>query len=139
MFGNELWKIVKDAMIVAKGTKMRTLYLTDNKADLLAVPGVTTDPMLWHNRLGHISHKGLQVLASKGLLPKVKSVETDFCENCMLGKQKRVSFSKAGRELKTEKLDLVHSDVWGPAPVQSFGGSRYYVTFIDDSTRKVWV
>jgi len=57
----------------------------------------------------------------------------------VLGKQKRVSFSKAGRELKTEKLDLVHSDVWGPAPVQSFGGSRYYVTFIDDSTRKVWV
>ena len=27
----------------------------------------------------------------------------------------------------------------GPAPVRSLGGSRYYVTFIDDSTRKVWV
>jgi hypothetical protein len=90
MFGNGLWKIVKGSMIVAKGTKMGTLYLTDNKADLLAVPGATTDPMLWHNRLGHISHKGLQVLASKGLLPKVKSVETDFCENCVLGKQKWV-------------------------------------------------
>ena len=33
----------------------------------------------------------------------------------------------------------MHSDVWGPAPVRSLGGSRYYVTFIDDSTRKVWV
>ena len=33
----------------------------------------------------------------------------------------------------------MHSDVWGLAPVRSLGGSCYYVTFIDDSTRKVWV
>ena len=33
----------------------------------------------------------------------------------------------------------MHSDVWGPALGRSFGGSCYYVTFIDDSTRKVWV
>ena len=26
-----------------------------------------------------------------------------------------------------------------PTSVSSLGGSRYYVTFIDDSTRKVWV
>jgi len=30
----------------------------------------------------------------------------------------------------------VHTDVWGPAQVSSLGGSRYYVTFIDDATRK---
>jgi transposase InsO family protein len=33
----------------------------------------------------------------------------------------------------------VHKDVWGPAQVSSLGGSRYYVTFIDDATRKTWV
>ena len=27
----------------------------------------------------------------------------------------------------------------GPAQVQSFVGSHYYVTFIDDATRKIWV
>ena len=40
---------------------------------------------------------------------------------------------------KKEKLELVHSDVWGPASVPSHGGLRYYVTLIDDSNRKVWV
>ena len=50
-----------------------------------------------------------------------------------------VSFSKDGREPKAAKLELVHTDVWGPSPVTSLGGSRYYVTFIDDSSRKSWV
>ena len=36
-------------------------------------------------------------------------------------------------------LELVHSDVWGPAKTVSMGGCRFYVTFIDDHTRKVWV
>jgi hypothetical protein len=33
----------------------------------------------------------------------------------------------------------VHIDVWVPAQVSSLGGSRYYVTFIDDATRKTLV
>jgi len=34
---------------------------------------------------------------------------------------------------------LVHIDVWGPAQELSYGGKRYFVTFIDDATRKTWV
>ena len=33
---------------------------------------------------------------------------------------------------------MVHSDVCGPMPHQSLGGASYFVSFIDDSTRKVW-
>ena len=54
-------------------------------------------------------------------------------------KQKRVSIVKPVKENKSEKLELVHTDVWGPAQVSSIGGSHYYVTFIDDATREVWV
>ncbi|XP_068653869.1 uncharacterized protein [Aristolochia californica] len=55
------------------------------------------------------------------------------------GEQKKVIFFKGGRTLKKEKLDLVHTDVWGPSPVASLGGSCYYVMFIDDHSRKSMV
>uniref|UniRef100_A0A2N9J1S8 Integrase catalytic domain-containing protein n=1 Tax=Fagus sylvatica TaxID=28930 RepID=A0A2N9J1S8_FAGSY len=35
--------------------------------------------------------------------------------------------------------DLVYSDVCGPIEVESLGGNRYFVTFIDDVSRKAWV
>ncbi|GKC53799.1 retrovirus-related pol polyprotein from transposon TNT 1-94 [Tanacetum coccineum] len=58
---------------------------------------------------------------------------------CVLGKQKKVSFVKSGNTRELQRLELVHTYVYGPTFVASIGGSRYYVTFIDDSSRKVWV
>ena len=48
---------------------------------------------------------------SKGKLPDLKSVEIDFYESCVLGKQERVSFKKIGRVPAKEKLELVNTDV----------------------------
>jgi hypothetical protein len=73
------------------------------------------------------------------LLPDLKQIDLDFCEHCLYGKHKRVIFLRVGKEKKNERLDLVHTYVWGPAQVSSLGGSHYYVTFIDDATRKTWV
>ena len=36
-------------------------------------------------------------------------------------------------------LDLVYSDVCGPMEVDSLGGNKFFVTFINDASRKVWV
>ena len=44
---------------------------------------------------------------------------------------------KSGKEKKDDKSELVHTDVWGPTQVSSLGGSHYYLTFIDDATKKV--
>ena len=33
----------------------------------------------------------------------------------------------------------VHTDLWGPSPVMSVGGWKYYVTFIDDHTCFTWL
>ena len=81
----------------------------------------------------------MKALHSNKSLLGLKCVNIDFCESCVYGNQKRVSFVKTGKENKREKLELVHIDVWGLAQVSSPGGSHYYVTFIDVATRKVWV
>ena len=35
-------------------------------------------------------------------------------------------------------LEIIHSDVWGPAPITSNGGTRFYVIFVDEFTRLTW-
>ena len=34
-------------------------------------------------------------------------------------------------------LDYVHSDVWGPSRTISIGGMHYFVTFVDDYSKRV--
>ena len=137
-FGDGAWKVTKGNLIVARGKKRGSLYMIADE-DMVAVTEAVNNSTMWHQRLGHMSEKGMKLMEAKGKLSSLKHVDVGACEHCILGKQKKVSFSKAGKTLKAEKLELVHTDVWGPAPVKSVGNSRYYVTFIDDSTRKVWV
>ena len=119
---------------------MGTLYLCIvNSQPSIYAASTKVDAAIWHHRLGHMSAKGMQILQAKNLLPGLKKVDLEFCEDCVFGKQKRVRFLKLRNEKKRKKLELVHSDVWGPATATSLGGSLYYVTFIDDATRKTWV
>ena len=55
----------------------------------------------------------MQLLHSKQVLPGLKCVNMDFCESCVYGKQKRVSFVKTRKENRSERLELVHANVWG--------------------------
>ena len=36
-------------------------------------------------------------------------------------------------------FELVHYDVWGPCPILSPTGFRYFVTFVDDFSRVSWL
>ena len=139
LFVGGTWKVTKGARVLARGKKIGTLYMTSSPRDTIAVVDASTDTSLWQHRLGHMSEKGMKMLLSKGKLPELKSIDFDMCESCILGKQKNVSFLKTGRTPKAEKMELVHTNLWGPSPIASLGGSRYYITFIDDSSRKVWV
>ena len=42
-------------------------------------------------------------------------------------------------QLKAEKLELVHTDVFGNISVLSLGGLLYFVIFIDNTSRNVWI
>ena len=81
----------------------------------------------------------MKMLTAKGVLENLKYVDMGLCESCVMGKQKRVSFTKIVKESKKVRLTMVHIDGWGPSPVSSLGRSRFYVTFIDDFSRKVRV
>jgi hypothetical protein len=50
--------------------------------------------MLWHQILGHIAEKGLQLLHGKGMVDGMSnySLDFDFCEHCLNGKKNRVRF-----------------------------------------------
>ncbi|KAH9684220.1 hypothetical protein KPL71_027928 [Citrus sinensis] len=54
------------------------------------------------------------------------------------GKKTRVKFGMANHDIR-EILEYVHSDVWGPTKTASIGESHYFVTFVDDFSRRVWV
>ena len=139
-FGETWWKITKGSMVIEKGDSIGRLYLCPHNTDYsISVASTKIGVALWHHRLGHMTQKGMHILHSGKLLLDQKHVCLEFSENYVYEKQKRVIFLRVGKEKKSEKLELVHTDVWGPSQVQSLGGSRYYVTFIDDATRKTWV
>ena len=104
-------------MVIARDNKMGTLYMTANIKDIVAVANSEVDLKIWHYRLRHMSEKGMRVLAVKGKLADLKSTDVGLCEDCMFAKQKKVTFSKVGRSSKIEKLELIHTNVWGLAPV----------------------
>ena len=137
LFIGGTWKVTKGARVLACGKKTGTLYVTSSRRDIIRVADASTNTSLWHHRLGHMSEKGMEMLLSKRKLPELKSIDFDMCESCILGKQKNVSFLKTSKTPKVEKLELVYINLWGPSSVASLGGSRYYITFIDDSSKKV--
>ena len=60
------------------------------------------------------------------------------CEVCKLAKHTKLPFCNSNSK-SNEIFELVHSDVWGPAPVNYYNDFRYYVIFIDDFSRTTWI
>jgi hypothetical protein len=54
------------------------------------------------------------------------------------GKQARKSFPWSTSR-STEVLELIHSDLCGPFKTSSITGAKYFITFIDNFSQKIWV
>jgi hypothetical protein len=94
---------------------------------------------LWYKRMGHLHHKALPILREIVIgLSKFNIEPHGVCRGCTLGKHAKVVFPSS-RHRSKEILDLVHSNVCGPMLVASISGSMYYVSFIDDFSRKTWI
>jgi len=57
----------------------------------------------------------------------------------MLKKIHQLPFPAATANRATELLELIHADVSGPFPTQSLAGSKYFLAFIDDKSRRIFV
>ena len=58
------------------------------------------------------------------------------CEQCVLGKSKELAYSKGIHSLTTT-LDYAHSDSWGQSTPITMGGGKYFLSIIDNFSRKL--
>jgi Integrase core domain/GAG-pre-integrase domain/gag-polypeptide of LTR copia-type len=85
---------------------------------------------LFHYRLGHLHPKKLCIL-----FPELPSTKEEFrCTVCVRAKQVRSQYPVVEKH-STTPFEIVHSDIWGPSPVTSIFGYKYYVCFVDDCSR----
>ncbi|TXG65248.1 hypothetical protein EZV62_006523 [Acer yangbiense] len=104
----------------------------------VATPKILDKTTLWHRRLAHVSEKGLMEMSKQGLLCGDKLDKLSFCDHCVYGTMIRVKFNVA-KHCTQLILDYIHSDLWGPSRHVSMGDYRYFMSIIDDYSRRVWI
>lgn len=90
----------------------------------------------WHRRLGHLNMDSIVKMSERGLVEglELKSTERRVCEVCARSKISKEPYPRQASNRANERIHRIHSDVC-EMPVQSYGGSKYFVTFIDDFSR----
>lgn len=84
----------------------------------------------WHNRLGHPAFRTIRLVLNKHVLLIFSNKSHGVCEACQLGKSHQLPFSISS-SICHAPLEFLHSDLWGPSPIPSINGHRYYVQFLD--------
>lgn len=132
-----------------RGQHVTTVKMSSNKTfPLIMPPGENNalkcanmdESILWHLRYGHLNFNSLKVLQKNNMvhgLPYVADVK-NICEGGISGKMHRLPFTHTSWRAKTP-LHLIHADIWGPARTPTPGGRRYFLLFVDDCTRMMWV
>ncbi len=130
-----------DDKVLATATKFGSLYLLDcGTNEQTNVMKVSLD--VWHRRFGHLNGQSLRQLSADELVVGLDCNGTgqiSFCEPCTAGKHHRSPFPVGGGTRAEKPLDLVHSDVCGKLNTKSVRGAEYFLTFIDDCSRYIWI
>ena len=134
----------RNGMLLGIGSLVDKLYylicesVTQEYASIATGSEVKNKADLWHQRLGHLNENQLREMVSQDLVKGVKipkSTRISFCEKCVEGKMSKQPYKPVAEIHSVRRLQCVHSDVCGPMSTKSIGGSRYFVTFIDDYSR----
>ena len=71
-------------------------------------------------------------------IPELQVNHEGVCRGCAQGKNVKSLLPSNDNKVKGI-LDIVHSDVCGPMSTTSLSKYVYYVSFIDDFSRKTWI
>lgn len=78
-------------------------------------------------------------LQTQGLiLAYSKDNDSSICDSYQLGKLSKLSFSNSINN-STTLSDKIHCGLWDPAPIASTEKYRYFVCFVDDCSRFMWL
>ena len=139
----QIFFVTKGRKMLAQISMKNGLYCVEHGkvADVVAlvVPEVVSIEKL-HHLMGHIALEAAKALVTKGLVEGFKldksSKMPSVCSSCEYGKARRKLVKKECEAPRAGKIgDKIHSDVWGPSPVQTIGGRKYYSTYINDNSR----
>ena len=104
-----------------------------------AVPAEHVGLLALHRRLRHIAPSTICVLMKSSAIEGLQLIDDRsafICDSCEHAKTMRKPIRKEREAPLADSFGMeVHTDLWGPAPISSLGGHKYYVTFTDDHTR----
>jgi hypothetical protein len=89
---------------------------------------------IWHR---HLSHASLPVI-NKAISLAHQNKNSYIFSECQLAKSHAMLFKHVHVSV-LKPLQLIYSDVWGPTLVLSTIGTRYYISFLDDATKYLWL
>lgn len=126
----------RDGLYVCRPVK----YITVDKSDE-AYSTSTNSAKDWHRRYCHINTKYLRETAKNESVFGVmeNDIRDPNCDSCKVAKKKRISFKSIGKIRSQKPLQLLHMDICGPLPKASREGHKYFLSIIDDFSRKVIV
>ena len=99
--------------LIGEGRESRGLYYLESNFPMSYF--ATSKPKLLHDRVGLPSLPKLKMMVSS-----LKNLRLLECESCQLGKHVRSSFSQIVQRCNSA-FSTIHSDIWGPSRVTSFG------------------
>ena len=92
-----------------------------------------------HRRMGHIAADSIRALVRSNAIQGISLTDNGqpfYCESCEYAKTTRKAIKKEREGAQASAFgEEIHSDLWGPSPLQTLGGRKYYITFTDDYSR----
>ena len=126
-------KLLATGSMTRSGFKLNDDSQSHSAVDILFMASIST----WHERLAHVNEQGIRNMEKNKVVNglNIRPGSMNKCIRYILGKSHRLPIPKKSENRSSGIVQLVHSDLTGLFEVKSVGGSRYFVSVIDDYSK----